>query len=320
MSYEAAVRQITAKSKTDKEKARAIFDFLAFNIRYNTAKISNETVYVASGGLDAYYAGIAKTTWNDRNGVCEGYGRLYVELCKAAGLNCEYISGYNKKFEHTYGRANGNHGWNVVHIGNEHILLDSCWGAGDTNGDNFTFRFKDFWFDVDPYTMIFSHYPKEERHQYLTPAISKDVFDALPRIDPTISVAGITGRELYEFFVTHPRAWMFTEYGGFFDGVKSGVRFNKIQFAKSLKKNTEYVVNVSYSSSPDVWIAYDNVREKLPNGKDYKFTPKTNSAVKIFLGTGSTMLMYNVEDNPKWEWETASRKANAKLLIPSIVR
>ena len=325
MSYENAVKQITKTCRTEKEKARAIFDFMAFNISYNTAKINagGTFTYSSQAELEAIYAQRARETWNDRNGVCEGYGRLFVELCKAAGLNAEYISGYDKKYAHTYGKSVGNHGWNVVHVGNEHILLDSCWGAGDTNGDTFTRNFKDSWFDVDPYVMIFSHYPKEDKYQYLTPAVPRAKFDTTPRIDPTISVAGVTGQELFSFFMTHNRAWSYTEYKGLADALRAGVRFNKILFTGSLKKGNSYTINLSFPSSEDLYISVDGSYKQLASNKDFTFTP-TIADKNVILARRSgnsfiSLLFYKVENSPSITWESAARQASASTTMPSIV-
>ena len=321
MSYADAVKRITATCRNDKEKVRALFDFMSFNISYNTAKIQTGTITLPSGGLQAYYEKIAGETWKDRNGVCEGYGRLFVELCKAAGLDGEYISGNNKKFQHTYGKAYGNHGWNVVHVGDENILLDSCWGAGTVDGNEFTHRFADWWFDVDPYIMIFSHYPSDPKYQYLSPAVSKEKFDTLPRIDPTVTKAGLSGKEVYEFFLTHNKAWSWDEFGDFDDALDNGLVINKIPFTKSLTKNTEYVVNLSFPSSEGIYLLYENQFKKLTSGQDMKFTPKVNGQVKICRKTDLyyTMMLYTVEDFPRCEWEAAAKNVNKNLSVPSVV-
>ena len=320
MSYADAVKKITAKSKTEKEKARAIYDFIAFNISYNTGKMNVGSVTISSGGLDAYYEGIARETWNDRNGVCEGYGRLFVELCKAAGLNAEYISGSNKKYKHTYKTAYGKHGWNVVHIGNEHVLLDSCWGAGNTNGNEFTFKFKDEWFDVDPYVMIFSHFPNEEKYQYLSPAVSREKFDVLPRIDPSVTQAGISGKELYDFFLTHNRAWSYIEYTDLESVAKQGLIFNKILFAESLKKNTSYTINITFPSSLDMWLYVDGTYKKITSGADFTFMPTTISKVDLAVKDGNAynfLVEWYVTTSPAWAWEATAKNVNAKSNIPA---
>ena len=320
MSYGDAVKKITAKSKTEKEKARAIYDFIAFNISYNTGKMNVGSVTISSGGLDAYYEGIARETWNDRNGVCEGYGRLFVELCKAAGLNAEYISGSNKKYKHTYKTAYGKHGWNVVHIGNEHVLLDSCWGAGNTNGNEFTFKFKDEWFDVDPYVMIFSHFPNEEKYQYLSPAVSREKFDVLPRIDPSVTQAGISGKELYDFFLTHNRAWSYIEYTDLESVAKQGLIFNKILFAESLKKNTSYTINITFPSSLDMRLYVDGSYKKITSGADFTFMPTTISKVDLAVKDGNAynfLVEWYVTTSPAWAWEATAKNVNAKSNIPA---
>ena len=108
----AAVEQVVAQTVTagmsDYDIAKALHDYLVLNCEYDMRLYSGgmpSTAYTAYGALV------------DHTAVCAGYAKAYELLMEAAGIPCEYVSGY----------ANGNHGWNVVEIDGEWYHVDTTW-------------------------------------------------------------------------------------------------------------------------------------------------------------------------------------------------
>lgn len=164
-SPEAVARIICEGLKTDIEKARAIFDWLAFNVSYDT----NYSVY--SG----------KEAFKKRKGVCQGYAELFQMLAKAAGLDSVMVTGIGYGGP---GIGRGEHAWNLVHLPDRDLLLDACWGAGTVSGRRFTFNFAPQWFDTHPAAFAFRHYPDNPKNACIYPLMSKKEFNRLPWLQP----------------------------------------------------------------------------------------------------------------------------------------
>lgn len=157
---EDVARIICEGLKTDIEKARAIFDWLAFNVSYDTS-------YSVYSGGEAF---------KKRKGVCQGYAELFQMLAKAADLDSIMVTGIG------YGGPNvgrGGHAWNLVRLPERDLLLDACWGAGYVSGRHFSFCFAPQWFDTHPAAFAFRHYPDESKYACIYPLMSKAEFNKL---------------------------------------------------------------------------------------------------------------------------------------------
>lgn len=310
-SYATAAAKICATARSDEEKARAIFAWIAHNIAYDV-------------NLDESFCYSADGTWKKRKGACQGYSLLYQELAKTVGLNCEYVSGYNKKNGYTYKAALGNHGWIVVHLSNgKNLLMDPTWGAGNTDmvKKTFEFDYKDAWFDVDPYYMIMSHYPSNSKFQYLSPIVNQDKFDTLPRVEPYLEKCGISGRELYEFYLTHNKAWYPQVNGMIRETAEAGVKFNKIPMAGTLKKGESYTFNLTIPSGKQMMVKSEGSWKNLSSNVD--FIAKATSTDDIILGMGGEngrihyVLVYKVAASPSMPWANDAATINSRILAGS---
>ncbi|HNX29584.1 MAG TPA: transglutaminase domain-containing protein [Syntrophomonadaceae bacterium] len=135
---------------TDIEKAKAIHDWVAGNIKYD---------------YQAYLEGdlglkTASATLKDGAGVCSGYSFLFAALCRAADLPAKVV----------YGQINGGdgwedqkHAWNEVQIEGEWITIDNTWDAGYIKNGSFVAALSDEYFDSDPATFALSHTGKEDK-------------------------------------------------------------------------------------------------------------------------------------------------------------
>lgn len=154
---------------TEKQKARAIYNYICENISYDT----NYQIYHVD------------QCWEEKRGVCQAYSELFYCMATSVGLECHIISG-----------SKVNHAWNSVKINGKWILLDSTWGAGWVNGNVYGKRkFHDLWWDVDPYWMLFTHYPDETEWQLLSREYTTTEFDKLPRISP-MDCFGLSGKKI----------------------------------------------------------------------------------------------------------------------------
>ncbi|MHA3787826.1 transglutaminase domain-containing protein [Flavobacterium hauense] len=177
--------------KRDDEKARAIFTWIATNIKYDYAAYGVNERPVAykfktqeekEAKQKAMKQELAQKTLKSKKGVCQGYATLYMVVAEKAGLECELIPGTSKSHPAHIGKAPGasDHAWNAVKIGSEWKLLDTTWGAGTVTGEKpeFVFKFNDKYFFSEPDTFFLNHFPDDKRW-LLTDKTEKD-FANLP--------------------------------------------------------------------------------------------------------------------------------------------
>ncbi len=285
-SIEDAARQIisTSRATTIKQKARALFTWIAHHISYDVRYYTSRD--------DAIYD--AEQAWAQRKGVCQAYSLLFQQMGQAVGLEVDYVSGYGKNSSHTVGtEINGRHGWNVVYdTGKKPILLDVTWGAGYIDENNrFNYSFKDYWFDVDPYAMIFSHWPRNFKHQFTNTLITKSQFEMMPDYRPYVFYAGIDPKELHKFLSENRNGWAIDSYSDLATVIMLGVKLNKVQVAKELQVNKEYTFNFTIPSGINAYLKVGNNQYTINSNQDVVVTPTQ---------TGDVCLYCKYDDSGYW--------------------
>lgn len=168
--------QIGKDFTRDDEKARAIFTWIATNIKYDYAAYGvNEKPVAYSfksqeekiAKQKALKEELAQKTLKSKKGVCQGYATLYTVVADKLGLESDIIPGTSKSHPMHIGKAPGasDHAWNAVKIGGEWKLLDATWGAGTMVGakPEFVFKFNDKYFFSDPDTFFLNHFPDNKK-------------------------------------------------------------------------------------------------------------------------------------------------------------
>jgi hypothetical protein len=164
-------------AKNDREKARAIFRWIAENIDYN--------VDVFFGGSSGSIR--SEDVLKSRRSICYGYSDLFLSLAGEAGLEAVRITGYGKGYGYVPGRAFSglsNHAWNAVRINGSWYLIDCSWGAGYvTSEGKYVRKFDDHYFMTPPSQFIFSHFPEDARWQLLDLPLTKEEYENLVYLD-----------------------------------------------------------------------------------------------------------------------------------------
>ena len=184
--YSAAAVQITEGCTSKYEQAKAIYRWLCENISYDT-------------GYGIYHA---DDCWDNRKGVCNAYCELFCRLAEPLGLKAYMIVGEAK----TSAPGDKRHAWifAVTQGENAGILIDPTWGAGSVSGNKFIRSDNDMsWFDVDPYWMIFTHFPDDDKFQLIDSSISREQIYSLPEIRPIWGEYGAEAREFFSHCMTH---------------------------------------------------------------------------------------------------------------------
>jgi hypothetical protein len=114
-----------------------------------------------------------------KKGVCQDYAHLFNRMCRIAGIESEFVTGFGRFSPDNIGRQHriGNHAWNAVKIDGDWKLIDLTWTDGMDD------KKKDigigFWL-TDPALFILSHFPDEEKWQLLNEPLTKKEFSNLP--------------------------------------------------------------------------------------------------------------------------------------------
>jgi transglutaminase-like putative cysteine protease len=158
--------QLTSPFPSLTDKARVIFTWLHHNVAYDVVALCNNAVK-SSTPQSTIASGLA---------VCEGYAGLFAALGVKAGLEVIVLHGASKGGSHRQIRPGesippfkSTHAWNVCRIdGGEWKLIDSCWGAGntDTSSQTYTASFKPHHFTQSNIDFGRSHFPTDNSQQF----------------------------------------------------------------------------------------------------------------------------------------------------------
>lgn len=182
--------KLTSPYQDDESKVRAIFVWIASNIEYDHKKLAKMQ---KSGFKKTRFKGSIEElkaqrlaqiqeyiddTLDDKKGVCQDFSWLFQAMCLHAGIECEFITGAGKTRPTLIGQANipATHAWNAVKMNGKWALMDVTWSTGMGVKEDFGKGF----FNLDPKTMIMSHFPDEEEWQLLDSVYSKTTFANLP--------------------------------------------------------------------------------------------------------------------------------------------
>jgi transglutaminase-like putative cysteine protease len=159
--------QLTAPFPSPTDKARAIFKWLHFNVRYDVDNFFGGTVK-GSTPQSTLQSGLA---------VCEGYAALFTNLATHAGLESIVISGHGKGYGYSplapgspLPPYNAGHAWNAVKIDNgEWKLIDACWGAGHVQGKGMPYiqEWNPTMFSMSNEEFGIKHFPGNKEHFFL---------------------------------------------------------------------------------------------------------------------------------------------------------
>ncbi|HEY1194624.1 transglutaminase domain-containing protein [Flavobacterium sp.] len=172
---------------SEAERARAIYSWMAFNIKYDyNAFLNPPKVQGFSYSSEAEKQrkikqlndNLIQKAFKSQKAVCEGFTALYQNLAEQLGLKCEIIRGDSKTNLRDIGRktTSSNHAWNMVLIDKKWRLLDVTWGQGyyDSSKGRMVADFDPIYFDTDPDYFFAKHFP--DSGTFLGNRLSKNDF------------------------------------------------------------------------------------------------------------------------------------------------
>lgn len=186
-STEKLAERIQKDFNSEHDKARAIYSWIALNIKYDYAlflkpqKIQGFT-YSSEAEKQRKISDLndqlIKKTFKSKKGVCEGFTALYQHLASLLGLKSEIVTGDSKIGLSDIGRkkTSSNHAWNIVLIDKKWRLIDVTWAQGyyDYSKSKMVNDFTAIYFDTEPEHFFAKHYP--DSGKFLGNVISKDDF------------------------------------------------------------------------------------------------------------------------------------------------
>jgi transglutaminase/protease-like cytokinesis protein 3 len=174
------ISSMVTKPFTDKmDKARAIYDWIAYNISFdckagrtgNTQKNSPTEVLLY------------------RKAIGIGYASLFQDMCSSANIRCLTADGYVKNTIEQIGESKPdiNHSWALVQLGlspDTWFYVDPAWGSGTTDADMkvFTKSFNGAYFFADKTIFNLQHYPDNEAWKLGSAPKNKKDFFNLPMV------------------------------------------------------------------------------------------------------------------------------------------
>lgn len=180
-------------ANTDLEKCRAVYSWIAYNIKYDDVAFNNKTY----GFMDAL------EVLKEQKAVCSGYSELFTYLCSQLHLEVKTVSGWSKGYGYDQEEIlnmksipESDHAWNLIKINGEWRCFDATWGAGYgvklPNGILKSVQEFDYqWFNCSPEEFVFSHYPESHDDLHLEKPISLKSFFNLPKVSMSAFSTGL---------------------------------------------------------------------------------------------------------------------------------
>ncbi|MCK5128341.1 MAG: hypothetical protein KAQ68_00705 [Clostridiales bacterium] len=112
---------LTQDVETREAKARALYDWIVRNIKYDFSVL---------GKLEVGYVPNPQRTFDTKLGICSDFAVLFASMCRSQGIPCKVALGYYVKTEYY-------HAWNEVLYDGEYHIVDAS-GDSQTKKYNFT--------------------------------------------------------------------------------------------------------------------------------------------------------------------------------------
>ncbi|HPJ30407.1 MAG TPA: transglutaminase domain-containing protein [Methanothrix sp.] len=177
-SPEDLARYLSGSARSDEERARAVYRWIAAKVEYDLGASSSGTCGSRT----------PEEVLDQRKGVCSDYSLLFQRLCELSGLESVLIQGFGKGYGYAVGSEipnSSNHAWNAVRIDGQWHLVDSTWGAGHLDpGAGFVQEFEEFYFLTPPEELVWTHLPDDPAWQLLDVPMTREAFEELVYAKP----------------------------------------------------------------------------------------------------------------------------------------
>jgi hypothetical protein len=174
VSIESVAQYIASHESDPFQRIKALHDYVADRVAYDApAFVSGEWANIPQD---------ARTVFEIRKAVCQGYANLLAALGQAIGENIVVVTGKSR----TSGtdRTGQGHAWNAIEINQEWYLLDATWDSGSVDGSTFIKRYRTAYLMPPPEVLIHDHFPDDMNFQLLSPPLNRSEFLQKPMLQP----------------------------------------------------------------------------------------------------------------------------------------
>ena len=267
---------MTSNFETDKDKARAIFIWVASNIEYDIDNMFAINFY------EKKEAKIAKPL-STRKGICENYAGLFTDICIKAGIKSFVIEGYTKQSGFVDYIP---HAWSAALIDSSWFLFDPTWGSGYVNNGKFVKKINNDYYMVSPATLIKSHIPFDYLWQFLDyPVTNQEFYEGKTQQNKTKPFFNFNDTlQIYEK-MSHIDQLISSAYRVEKNGMRNSLVFNRLQYLKLEIENYKQTEIVNfYNSSVVDYNDGINLLNEFINYRNKQFTPtKTDPEIQTML-------------------------------------
>lgn len=297
--YTELAKHITDGCNTQTEQARNIYQWICQNIAYDT----NYQIYTAD------------ECYNKKKGVCQAYCELFYRLGETLGLKMTIISGRSKNLHGEIERVK--HAWLLVEADGNGILIDPTWGAGTVKEGSFVFSSNDMsWFQIDPYWLLFTHFPDNPNHQCIENPIDWKTFIKLPVLYPSSKEYGWNGKDIFTRILNGniqsvPR--IYDQYSAF-------LSLEDIPIQKTLKAGHKYTFTLQKKMNNELVLIHDgefiHECEWQQNEDMYKLEYMPVAAGNLVLGIAKADKKYTAVVTYQVSAPTSSEKKYIETHFP----
>ena len=165
-TVESIARYVNSKFTNEEDKIRAIFYWVAKNVKYDI-----ENMYAVN-----FYENedqIVEKAMKNRKGICMHYATLFSAISNKAGIKAFVVDGFTKQ--------NGivdyvPHAWNAAFVDSKWKLYDPTWASGYNLNGKFVSKLNNQYYDIKPETHIKSHIPFDPIWQLLNYTVNNSEF------------------------------------------------------------------------------------------------------------------------------------------------
>lgn len=129
----AIAKDLMKDTMSDREKAKAVYEYTAKTISYDVKKLKNSEFEWDDSALKVL---------NLKTGICQDYAYLAIALLRAGDMEARYIAG-SAGSGFNYAR----HAWVEVKVDGEWLTMDPTWGSGYVENDTFVANYTEDYFE-----------------------------------------------------------------------------------------------------------------------------------------------------------------------------
>lgn len=164
---EEIAKYLTRNLTSPTDKVRAIYIWIAHNIKYDLAKLNTNSTYFKTQEL-------VDDVLGSRKGVCANYSQLFHSCCQSVGVQVYVINGYTIQNGEM---ATISHAWNAVKIDKQFYCIDVTWAAGYIANKKYEHAFRDEFFLIKPVEFIKTHIPFDPIWQFSNHPITHNEYE-----------------------------------------------------------------------------------------------------------------------------------------------